>query len=375
MMKILLTGAHLTPALAMIDYIQAKHPQDELVFAGRLFSQSKLRQKAVEASEVSQRGVKFIPFQAVKFVGASGLERLWSALVFPRTVRRAKKILRQEEIDVLLSFGSYLAVPFVLAAKKLDIPVVTHEQTISMGRANQLIAKLADKVAISFPQTVYYLSGQDYVVTGNPLRAGLLAKKTTKPAYITQSKPKILLVMGGNQGSFVINELIKDNLNFLLERFVVVHQCGRANKLKDYPQELAQLRRQLPPVLAKRYVVKEWIGEQELFWLYRHAQLAVSRAGANSVLELCLSQLPAILIPLPHSYNQEQELNAQLMASSGGAIILPQQQLKSSVFRDSVVSVAENRTRMSQALQKLDLEQQATAKLYQLLEDVYQNQD
>ena len=162
-MKIFMTGAHLTPALAMIDYIQLAHPNDQLVFLGRLYSQERLKQKAVEELEVKKRGVKFIPFAAVKFVNSSVIDLILGVFTFPGTIGKARKILRQEKPDVLLSFGSYLAVPFVLAAKSLKIPVVTHEQTIAMGKANQFIANLADKVAISFPQTSQYLKKDNFL--------------------------------------------------------------------------------------------------------------------------------------------------------------------------------------------------------------------
>ena len=369
-MRILLTGAHLTPALAMIDYIQEKHPKDELVFVGRLYSQEKLKQKAVEKTEIEKKGLKFIPFKAVKFIGNSGFSLLADILTFPQTVKRAKKILRHEKIDVFLSFGSYLAVPSALAAKQLKIPIVTHEQTIAMGKANQFIANLADRVAISFQQTADYLKKEDFILTGNPVRQRLFAKDLKKPAYLPENLGKIILVMGGNQGSFVINELVKKNLKFLLEKYTLVHQCGRANSLKNYPAELARLKSQLPPKLAKRYFIKEWIAEEDLFWLYQHALFAISRAGANSVLEFCLAPLPAILIPLPNTYNDEQQLNAEMMANAGGAIILPQNKISTKNFQAVVETLAKEAKLYRQALNEEKFYQQAEAKIYQLLIDV-----
>ena len=369
-MKILMTGAHLTPALAMIDHIQKKHSKDELVFVGRLFSQEKLKQKAIEADEIKKKGVKFIPFKAIKFVNNSGMDLFLSFLSFPKSVRRAKKILQAEKIEAFLSFGSYLAVPFALAAKQLNIPIVTHEQTIVMGKANQFIANLADQVAISFSQTADYLKKDNYVLTGNPVRANLFAKDLKRPDYLPATAKKIILVMGGNQGSFVLNELVKNNLEFLLKDFTVVHQCGRANKLRDYPQELAKIKKALPKKLAERYFIRQWIEEKELFWLYQHAHFAISRSGANSVLEMCLAPLPAILIPLPNTYNDEQRLNAEMMANAGGAIILDQEKLKQEYFQNSVLNIEKERLGMRQSLSEEKFYSEAPAKIYQLLIDV-----
>ena len=372
MMKIFLTGAHLTPALAMIDYIQVSHADDQLVFLGRLYSQERLKQKAVEELEVKKRGVKFIPFAAVKFVNSSIIDLILAIFTFPKTVGKARKILRQEKPDVLLSFGSYLAVPFVLAAKSLKIPVVTHEQTIAMGKANQFIANLADKVAISFPQTSQYMKKDNFYLTGNPVRQAIFQKNLKKPAYLPSKTDQIILIMGGNQGSFVINNIVKLVLNDLLKDFTVVHQCGRANSLKNFPAELSKIKSTLPKKMQNRYFVRQWIEEEELFWLYQNSVLAVSRAGANTILELCLAKLPSILIPLPNTHNNEQVLNAKMMVKVGGAIIVDQQNLTAKSLLNAITTVHKHHQEMRQKLAKLKFHQEAEAKIYQLLVDVCQ---
>lgn len=371
-MKILLTGAHLTPALALIDYIKIKHPQDELVFVGRLYSQERLKQKGVEEREVKKRGIKFIPFAAVKFVNSSVIDLLLALFAFPKTINKAKKILSKEQPDVLLSFGSYLAVPFVLAAKSLKIPVVTHEQTIAMGKANQFIANLADKVAISFPETSQYLKKDNYYVTGNPIRRALFKKNLQRPAYLPKDLKNLILIMGGNQGSFVINNLLKLVVKDLLVNFTVVHQCGRANKLKNFPADLARSKASLPKNLQKRYFIRQWMEEEELFWLYQRADFAITRAGANTVLEMCLAPLPAILVPLPNTYNNEQVLNAQMMKKAGGAIIIDQKNLTALQLMLAVKQMKKQHLQMRRQLSRQNFYQEAEPKIYQLLVDVCQ---
>lgn len=367
-MKILLSGAHLTPALAMIDYIKANHPQDELFFAGRLYSQDLLKQKAVEELEVNKKGVQFIPVSAGKFVGSSSLARVRTLLTFPLAVWRAYRLLRRYRIDTFLSFGSYLAVPLAVAAKLAGVKLVTHEQTVTMGKANQFIARLADRVALSYEETKTYLSRTDAVVTGNPLRQA----KPVQPAWLSKMDKPLLLVMGGNQGSFVINEMIAAHLPLLLERYTLVHQCGRANKLKDSAKWLEELRAQLPPALAKRYFIREWIEEAELFWLYEHTHFAISRAGANAILELFHKAVPSILVPLAKTHNDEQLRNAQLMQRRGGAVLIDQDYFQDSVFLTSLDYMEQQRAVLQAALRKAaaieaDKTSQAAARIYQLL--------
>lgn len=366
-MRILLSGAHLTPALAMIDFIQANHKEHQLFFVGRLYSQEKLNQKAIEKEEIEKRKIKFIPFSATKFVNYSLLNKISSFMMFPKTVAMARRILVEEKIDLFLSFGSYLAVPFAIAAKSLGITVVTHEQTVVLGKANKFIASIADKVAISYAETKKYLKRSDLVLTGNPIRARLFAKDLKQPGWLPGATKSILLVMGGNQGSFIINDLIRENLNNLLEKYVVVHQCGRANKIKDSFKELSEIKEKLPKNLQEKYFIKEWIEEEDLFWIYQHAKFAISRSGANAVLELSLAPLPAILIPLASAYQDEQTANALVMQKINGALILQQSKLNNITFLDSVDYLEKNYKEMRLSLAKNQLYQNASSKLYQLL--------
>ncbi len=366
-MKILMSGAHLTPALAMIDFIKASHPEHEILFVGRLYSQEKLAQKAVEKEEVEKREVKFIPFSAAKFVNYSLLSTVATFLSFPKTVADARKILVREKIDLFLSFGSYLAVPFALAAKSLGIAVVTHEQTVVMGKANQFIATIADKVAVSYQETAKYLKRKDFVLTGNPVRARIFAKDLAKPSWLPKEAKNILLIMGGNQGSFVINDCIQNNLVALLEDYLIIHQCGRANKIKNSSKQLEKFKENLQKDLQEKYFIKEWIEDEDLFWIYQHAKFAISRSGANSVLELSLAPLPAILIPLPNTYQDEQLANALAMQKINGALILQQEFLNSTTLLDSVAHLEKNYKQMRVSLAKNQFYQDASAKLYQLL--------
>ncbi|MBU1033863.1 UDP-N-acetylglucosamine--N-acetylmuramyl-(pentapeptide) pyrophosphoryl-undecaprenol N-acetylglucosamine transferase [Patescibacteria group bacterium] len=366
-MRILISGAHLTPALAMIDFIKTNHKEHQIYFVGRLYSQEKLIQKSVEKEEVEKRQIKFIPFSASKFVNYSFLAKITTFLAFPRTVAKARKILLEEKIDLFLSFGSYLAVPFAIAAKSLGITVVTHEQTIVMGKANQFIASIADKVAISYPETKQYTKRQDTVLTGNPIRFRLFAKDLKKPNWLPKKIENILLIMGGNQGSFIINDLIKANLEKLLENYSIVHQCGRANKIKNSSKDLEELKQKLPKNLREKYFIKEWIEEEDLFWIYQHAKFAISRSGANAVLELSLAPLPAILIPLPNAYHNEQMANAEMMQRNNGALVLEQKYVSASTLLDSISHLEKNYKEMRSSLAKNQFYQDASAKLYQLL--------
>lgn len=324
-MKVVISGGHLTPALAIIDYARQHYPQDEFLFAGRLYSQPTLRQRSWEKQEVSQRGVKFLPFNAPKLSGP-----WWQlplvAVDFLSATWRSYQLLRRYRPDLFLSFGGYLAVPFALAARLQGIPVLTHEQTRVVGVANQWIIRLADAVAISFPETAKKLRHRWVEVTGNPLRPALLLPHSAQPEWLPQQLPAkpLLYITGGNQGSQCINVLVQQALPQLLKDWWIIHQCGSATTVMNYKRSLEKTKVSLPVNIQTHYYVREWVSDQELGWIYRQSAAVLSRAGANTVSELITMGRPALLIPLPQAHDDEQLRNAELMADAQAALILPQ---------------------------------------------------
>jgi UDP-N-acetylglucosamine:LPS N-acetylglucosamine transferase len=148
---------------------------------------------------------------------------------------------------------------------------------------------------------------------------------------------------------------------------VVIHQCGRANKLRDSLAHLTDYRKTLSKSLQQNYFIKEWITDEDLFWIYQHAAFAISRSGANAVLELSLAPLPAILIPLPGTYQDEQTANAKLMQQQNGALIIPQEHLSAGTLVDAVGHMRANYRQMRRSLVRQANAVDACAKLYQLL--------
>lgn len=375
MSKILITGGHLTPALALIDYCLSR-PEIasplEFVFAGREWAQAVDGQKSWEKTEVSRREIKFINFAAVK-TGAFNLGG------FFRSFLQAKKILQDEKIDLLLSFGGYLALPFALAASDLKIPLITHEQTRVLGRANRLIAALADKLAVSFPQTSRLFLNKT-VVTGNPLRPAIFAAGQKSPAWFTynlqQKNPlPLLYVSGGSQGSQTINENILSILPELSQKFVIIHQLGRRSVKRQPLQIVADFL--ITPVgktvIKENYFPREFLSETELAFFYPRFSLALARAGANTVAELTAFTIPTLFIPLPFANYREQEKNAHFLVKNQAALVLKQTQLNQRNLIQAIRQLQTQAPILRFHLQQFaQAHQQAAVNLYQLITKVLQ---
>ncbi|PIR62022.1 MAG: hypothetical protein COU66_00650 [Candidatus Pacebacteria bacterium CG10_big_fil_rev_8_21_14_0_10_44_11] len=370
-MKILITGGHLTPALAFIDYLQTTQKNVRIVFVGREFAREKDKQPAREREAVESRGIKFVPIQAAKFQTGAWVKNLLQLPLFFASFFSALRILSQQQPDVFLSFGGYLSLPMGLASWIVNKPIVVHEQTRAVGLSNQLVGQLAKKVAISFTDSQPYFPTQKTVLTGNLLRQQLTSKNQPKPAWLTSSSElPILYITGGSQGSEVINSILSQTIHKILKDWQVIHQCGTASQERSYLAELEQQRAHLSANLKSRYAIREWVTEQELAWIYQHAAAAVSRAGANTILELTYSRLPAILIPLPFSRNQEQLKNAENLANSGGAIVIAQSHLTPNSLLEALHTIRTKNQAHRRKLESVQYLKDADKKLFDLIKNL-----
>jgi UDP-N-acetylglucosamine--N-acetylmuramyl-(pentapeptide) pyrophosphoryl-undecaprenol N-acetylglucosamine transferase len=363
-----LLGGHLTPALALGEYVQATQPEIKLTLIGRQYSQDRDRQLSHEAKEAKKLGVSFIAFEAPRV----SFHYFWEALPFPfvfiKSIFTAIGLLRTMKPDVVVSFGSYLAVPVSIASWLLGIPVVTHEQTKAPGQATAIISKFAKKIAVTFPEVYSQFPAGKTEITGTPIRTSLFSPSTKAPEWFKSPKSiPMVLILGGNQGSSTINHVVGQAMPQLTENFMVVHQCGNPTANRNYKAELERLRKKLPEELQSRYVVAEWFGDNELGWLMKRASLVVSRSGANTVYELAVLGTPSILIPLPSSRHQEQHLNAQWLSQSGGAILLPQKELSPDELVETIRKGYRKRAALSAALANLNIPTDGAKRFYDLI--------
>lgn len=360
MTKILLTGGHLTPALATIDYLQ-KHYHYQLVFAGRQIAQSQTGQLAREKSEVLKRGIKFIDFTATKSDN-------FSLLLWKKSIVQAEQILRSEKVTLLLSFGGYLALPFAIAAKKLHLAIVTHEQTAVFGKANRAINLLADYCGVAFKHLVK--ANQTKIqYTGNPLRAELFASQPQCPQWFKSSTCSLpwIYISGGSQGSQTINRHVLNILAQLSRDFVIVHQCGSDSAHYHPQEETAQFLRQNNYHLP-HYYQREYLSASELAYFYPRFAFAISRAGANSVSEFMAFNLCCLYIPLPQANYREQERNALTLVEKQASLLLLQKDLNSLNLLEKIYQLADNYQQYRAKLQALEVDLLGAERLAKLVE-------
>lgn len=336
MKKIILTGGgtagHVTPNIALIPKLREN--DFDIKYVGTY--------EGMEKQLVMDAG---LPYEGIS---SGKLRRYFSMKNFTDPFRvikgfsEAKKIMKKYKPDVVFSKGGFVTVPVVYAAHKYKIPVIIHESDMTPGLANRLAIKKATKVCHNFPETAAHL-GEKAVHTGSPLRAELFAgdkMAALKLCDFNTDKP-VIMVTGGSLGAENVNKLVRAALPQLLEKFQVVHLCGKG-KLDE------------SLVGTKGYVQFEYISD-EMKDLFAMADLIISRAGANSICEIAALNIPNILIPLSAKASRgDQILNAESFKKQGFSEVLDEDVATKDDLIDTVNKVYENRQTYIDAMKNSD---------------------
>lgn len=235
--------------------------------------------------------------------------------------------------DIVFSKGGYGSVPVVLAARVYRIPVIIHESDTIPGLANRFLAHFSKKIIISFEQTKNFFPSEKTILFGNPVRKSIfgISKEQGSAFFNFGTAKPILLLIGGSQGAKVLNELLINSVLPLLDKYQIIHQCGKNN--------FSEIQKQIKNTNYRLYA---FLNENELAHAYAAADLIVSRAGAGSIFEVALLEKPSILIPLPGAAYEHQKANAYEYARTGATLVLEQQNLTPHLFLTEISRILDN---------------------------------
>jgi len=311
------TGGHVLSAVAVIEELHHRGSPVEFLWVGS--------HGGVERDIAQSHGVPFVAIQTGKLRRYLSVQTVTDMLRIPVGIAQAWRQVRAFRPDVIFSTGGAVSVPTVVAGSRMA-PVITHEQTAQVGIANRTAARFAQRFAVAFEETaeIARKHHEHVVITGNPVRASLAEGDKARGWEHFGLSPDlpVVFVTGGARGASPINQRVEALLPGLLDRAQVVHQTGPAVANDD----AARLRRERdtwPVALQKRYVVQEFLGG-EIADLYAITDLVIGRAGAGTVSELAYLGMPAILIPLPGTWGDEQRKNARVLGNADAAVVLEQ---------------------------------------------------
>lgn len=244
-----------------------------------------------------------------------------------RGVRKAKAVLRRVLPDVVVGFGGYPSFPPIIAASQLGIATCVHDQNAVMGRANRFLSRFVQAVASSFPELAKLPehARPKLVVTGNPVRAVVMAERASPYPPAGADQPFNLLVFGGSQGARFFAEFMPKVMaelpRAIRKNLRLTQQCR--------PEDMEAVRAAYD-ALGFSFDLRPFFVDMPL--RIANAHLVICRSGASTIAELGVIGRPAVMVPLPHAIDNDQLRNAQSFASAGAGWIKPQGELDAKEF-------------------------------------------
>lgn len=304
------TGGHIFPAIAIANAIKGRYPDADILFVGA--------EGRMEMEKVPAAGYK------IEGLPIAGLQRrlTFKNLALPfkliKSQRKVRRILREFAPDIVVGVGGYASAPTLKMASKMGFKTVLQEQNSYPGLTNKMLAKNASVICVAYEGLQQYFPADRIVFTGNPVRDVIERMDCTREDAAAHfgcdpAKP-IVLSVGGSLGAGSINNMLMSHLQRFRENKVqLIWQTGKW-MYEDAVQKVKNAG------LEEWIKVYQFINRMEL--AYAAADVAISRAGAIAISELCVVGKPAVLIPSPNVAEDHQTKNAMALASKGAAIMV-----------------------------------------------------
>jgi len=310
------TGGHIYPALAIIEKIKEKEPNSKILYIGTT--------NRMEKDVVPAKGIQY---EGIEMYGLSKnlLRDVKVMYLIGKNVKKCKKIMREFKPDVVLGIGGYVTFPVILAAKSLKIKTFIHEQNSIPGKSNRMLAKLADKIGVSFEGSKHYFDENKTVFTGNPCSERALVTETIpKTKFGLHKNKKFVLMVQGSLGSSTVNAKMMDFLSDIeKENYEVLYITGK-NSYESFTKNK----------FSKNVFIEPYV--ENLAGLMKEADVVVSRAGAGSISEIIALKKLSILIPSPYVANNHQFFNALDVANNRAAIMIEENALSTKILKREI---------------------------------------
>ena len=345
------TGGHIFPAISIAQEFMRRSDDNEILFVGT--------NHGMEKDLVPALGFNLKLINSRGIIGKGLMYKIKSMISALSGIFASIRILRSFKPDIVLGVGGYVSGPTVLSAYLNFIPTAICEQNTVPGITNRILSKVAKKIFVTFRDSINYFPESKVVITGNPLRSGLLEK-----ALISEESSKgfNIFIMGGSQGAANLNTVIPGALgNSEIKNLKVVHQTGK-NDVESVKKSY-----------EKRGIdadVHTFINDIAEY--YRKSDLIISRSGAGAISEITAFGKASILVPYPYAAHNHQSLNARFMENAGASVVIEEEVLTEDYLLKKIDEILkENRlTLMSEASKKLakpDAAKEIVEQLYSLV--------
>lgn len=301
------TGGHIFPALSIANALRRRNPSIDILFVG---AKGRMEMERVPAAGYDIVGLEVMGFDRRRLW--RNFKVLWKLL---KSRRKAKKIIRDFNADIVVGVGGYASGPTLMMAQKLKIPTLIQEQNSYAGVTNKHLGKKADCICVAYDNMERFFPAERIIMTGNPVRDAITScdierEEAKRQLGFDPSRP-LVAVVGGSLGARTLNEAVKVSMDEITaDGIQILWQTG-----KYYADDC------IPTAEGKEGIqAMAFVSRMDL--VYRAADLIVSRAGASTISELQIVGTPAILIPSPNVAEDHQRKNAQALVDHDAAVMI-----------------------------------------------------
>lgn len=302
------TGGHIYPALAIVSKIKEEEPNSEILYIGT--------SNRMEKDLIPELGIKYEAINVSGLKRKLTLENIKVLYQFLKARGKCKKIIGEFNPDIVIGAGGYVTGPVIWAAHKLGKKTFIHEQNSVVGLTNKYLTKYADKIGVSFSSTLDLFPKEKVVLTGNPCSEKALGmKKANKESYGLTKNKKLVLIVMGSLGSKTVNDKIVSFLDDFKDKdYEVMFVTGNS-----YYEKVKDLK------VPSNVKIVPFIYEMPS--LMKSTDLMISRAGASTMSEILVLNVPTIFIPSPYVTNNHQYKNAMDLVNQKAALIIEEKNL------------------------------------------------
>ncbi len=331
-MKILIsgggTGGHIFPAIAIADAIKVKQPEAEILFVGAM---GKMEMERVPKAGYRIKGIPVAGLQR-RITPINILKNLTLPIKVALSLLKSRLILHRFKPDVVIGTGGYVSGPVVKTAAAMGIPTVIQEQNSYAGMTNRLLAKKADLICVAYPKMEQYFDADKIKFTGNPVRSDLLNLQFLRDEAYTffnlNPLKKTIVILGGSLGARSINRAMRSGYDLLKaqNQIQVLWQCGKLYETEFQDCDTAKL----PHVKLVPFVSRMDLA-------YALADVVITRAGALTISELCITAKPAVLVPSPNVAEDHQTKNAMALVNMQAARMVTDADAETKMLNEAMV--------------------------------------
>ena len=335
------TGGHLYPGIALARELQRRDPSTHVSFVGTA--------QGIEARVVPRENFALDLIRVAGLKGKSRLARLKGFMLLPIAAIDAWRVVSRQRPDVVVGVGGFASGPVLAVAALRGYPTMLLEQNALPGITNRLLARVVRAAAVNFEAALAYFPRTGFVA-GNPVRPEFFPaqNEAANDRFTRLQDAARVLAFGGSQGSHAINMAVVEAAARLAAtgvRLAITHQTGE----RDLDLVRAAYQRAGLEARVEAFIF-------EIDGAMKAADVVICRAGATTLAELAASGTPAILVPLPTATDDHQRKNAEVVAKSGGAIVIDERGLQGDALTNALrelVTDPQLRARMSAAVKTL----------------------